>query len=422
MSRKKGLSREELQIHHILSPSSQGTQSTGVTPGQTETITIAPDPPQAPVALSDECMERFAKVMSKQMARTVGEVFEKYNGYDDDEDSDDYSDSEYMGTDRATEYGDDAIDINNNVPKTDVSKSLSLYGIGVNANAGAGTSKDVDLISHPVVEPDNTLPPAKSSRSPTNWYPLKGVLAWATANVDGLKDGSSIEMSDKDRKDIIAEFSPNPQWDHLFTAVSPPVGMTKAMDHPDSKKFDYMFNRLAAEEDFQRSHEDISCGLRLLCEVMSDMSLKNGGPKPGMERNRTLLGRLFQILASATSFGLRGRRELGRKFIPYENATALFATQPSHYSFFGGTSIDSAVTEAVAVAKVNKDLIYVPKKRPFRFRSTHPGGKSFYNKNKDSKPYKNQKSGKFQSGRGGRGRGGNRRKKNRGNPKPTTQE
>ena len=60
MSRKKGLSREELEIQRVLSPGSSGTQSGGVTPGQTG-ITIHADPaPQAPVAIADESMEKLA--------------------------------------------------------------------------------------------------------------------------------------------------------------------------------------------------------------------------------------------------------------------------------------------------------------------------------------------------------------------------
>ena len=87
MSRKRGLSKEELEIQRVLSPSSQGTQSGGVTPGQTGiTIHADADPPQAPVALSDDCMTRLAGIMSKSIARAVGEEFDKRDQYEDYED------------------------------------------------------------------------------------------------------------------------------------------------------------------------------------------------------------------------------------------------------------------------------------------------------------------------------------------------
>ena len=147
-----------------------------------------------------------------------------------------------------------------------------------------------------------------------------------------------------------------------------------------------------------------------------------------MEKNWTLLGSLFQFMTSAASHSMRGRRELGRKFVPLENAPALIATKPSHFCFFGSSSVKSAVTQAVADTKVNKDLIIMPKKRPFRFRSTHPGGKSYYNSNRGSRSYRGQYS-RFDNYRGGkfqrRGRGqGTRRKprQRRATSKPSTQE
>ena len=99
-----------------------------------------------------------------------------------------------------------------------------------------------------------------------------------------------------------------------------------------------------------------------------------------MESNRNLLARVFQCMSSSAVHLSRGRRELGRRFVNLNNAEALFNKAPSHYTFFGSSSVDSAVTQAVSDAKINKDLIVMPKKRRFiPTRSMHPGGKSIYN-------------------------------------------
>ena len=437
MSRKKGLSREELEIQRVLSPSSQGTQSGGVTPGQTG-ITIHADPaPQAPVAIADESMEKLATLMGRSISLAVKREFRRRDRYDEDhydDDYDDYDEDDYDdfidGTDRANSKGDEPLEVNvivdnNNNDIYDVplsSNPLPLHGIGVDANTRADKPVDpVPPTPTPAIKIDKSLPQAKQGRPVTNWYPCEEVLAWAADVIDGL------EMTDQDRKDVAVEFSPEVKWDHLFTAVSPPEGMTKAMEHAETKRNDYLFNRFAAEQDFQRCHADLTCGMRLVLQVISDLK-----KTPGTDKNRYELGRLYQFMTSAASHGMRGRRELGRKFVPLENQPALFATQPSHYSFFGGPSVESAVTQAVADTKVNKDLVIMPKKRPFRFGSTHPGGKSYYN-SRGSRPYRYQnsrsnynnfnKKQNFYQGRRGRGRGTRRKpRQGRASSKPSTQE
>ena len=102
---------------------------------------------------------------------------------------------------------------------------------------------------------------------------------------------------------------------------------------------------------------------------------------PSQDSNRNLLARVFQLMASSASHITRGRRELGRRWVNFDNMEALYKTKPSHYTFFGDTTADEAVSKAVAESKVNKDLLFIPKKRktaPVRY---HPGGKQFYNSN-----------------------------------------
>ena len=117
-------------------------------------------------------------------------------------------------------------------------------------------------------------------------------------------------------------------------------------------------------------------------------------------------------MASSTSHLSRGRRELGRKFVPLSNAAALFRQKPSHYCLFGDTSIDKAVQSAVSKSKVNKDLVVLPKKPVYQqpFRHSYSTGKSQYRGK--FQPSRQQSSsgrrGKFSHSQKGRGRGSRR--------------
>ena len=130
-----------------------------------------------------------------------------------------------------------------------------------------------------------------------------------------------------------------------------------------------------------------------------------------MESNRILLARVFQSMASSAVHLSRGRRELGRRFVNLNNAEALFNKAPSHYTFFGSSSVDSAVSQAVSDSKINKDLIVMPKKRRFiPSRSMHPGGRPYYSYQRGFQPFRGNYNfvpntrGNFRGGQRGRGR------------------
>ena len=59
---------------------------------------------------------------------------------------------------------------------------------------------------------------------------------------------------------------------------------------------------------------------------------------------------------------LKSSLGLGQCFVNLNYAEALFNKAPSHYTFFGSSSVDTAVTQAVSDSKINKDLIVMPKK------------------------------------------------------------
>ena len=195
------------------------------------------------------------------------------------------------------------------------------------------------------------------------------------------------------------------------------------MKHPLTKERDYLFHRYEAESHFYSANMDLSAGLRPLLEVLS-----NTKDMSDMKHNRNLLARVFQAMASSSSHMSRGRRELGRPFVPLANAPALFRTKPSHFCLFGDKSLDEAVQKAVSKAKVNKDLVHVPKrKRSQPFRASGPSGQSYsygkssqrYQSGYSQSPKKNFSQGRRKPQKSGRRRGG---KSSQQRSKATSQE
>ena len=213
----------------------------------------------------------------------------------------------------------------------------------------------------PLPLPDASLP-LPSLRPPMNWDPDPSVLSWGVTTLD------TCEWSKEDREKLIKDFSPNEDFDHIFTAVPNPPELLAAIKHKDNIDRDYLFKRAETEHHLYSAAEDLSCGLRPLIEVISDLKGKN------MDHTRSLLAKVFQSMASASCRISRGRRELGRRFVPLETAPSLFRNKPSHQCIFGGRSIDAAVQKASDSKKVNKDLVFVPRKKTQPFRGA---GSSF---------------------------------------------
>ena len=450
MSHNRGVrSKEEREVQNVLSPGSQSTISgdfdrdqniitlteSRQNPNALQATSIASNAPKAscstsnaPKASISKELEAISQTFSDTLVNTLTAFGfarnDELEEYDDDEyyDEDDYEGIEHvqeLPTGRPTHsdeiFGTDInehpIDDNNNnlansnVPKTNVNFSnVPITNVNL-----PNTVNPIPV--SPVVEPDKTLPLPLTSRAPTNWHPDPSVMAWATNTVD------SCEWTDVDRLFFEKLFSPEKQYDHLFTAVAPPNGMSQAMQAPETKKRDYLFQRAVCEDHLLQANKDIVCGFRPLLEVISN--LKND---PNQSENRTLLARVFQSMASSNIHLSRGRRELGRRFVNLSNAEALFNKPPSHHTFFGSSSVDSAVTQAVANSKINKDLIVMPRKRKyFPSRSYHPGGKSAFNYNSSrgahsfrNHPYRYEN---FRSR--GRGRG---RSSRRGRSRPQQQK
>ena len=344
-----------------------------------------------------------------------GEPFD--NEYDSYEDSEGIEHVQELPTGRPTHSDNQIFGIDVNEPNVDTNNNS--VSNAPKADSTLQKTLDPNPVS-PVVEPDKTLPLPMTSRAPTNWYPDPSVLAWAIQTVD------TCEWTDDDRAVFEKQFSPEEKYDHLFTAVAPPNGMTQALQATETKKRDYLFHRAVCEEFLLQSNKDIVCGFRPLLEVLSNMK-----DVPEMKENRNLLARVFQSMASSSIHLSRGRRELGRRFVNLSNAEALFNKPPSHYTFFGSSSVDTAVTQAVADSKINKDLIVMPKKRKFiPSRFMHPGGKPYYNYNNSSRGFQNfrnyaNKYENFRSGRRGQGRSSRRgrsRPQQKSNPKTSAGE
>ena len=123
-----------------------------------------------------------------------------------------------------------------------------------------------------------------------------------------------------------------------------------------------------------------------------------------MEGTRLNLAYVFQSMASACCHLSRGRRELGRRFVPIESANVLFKNKPSHYCIFGFDSIKAATDNSAEVKNVNKELVHIQKKRKFfrtsqKFKPWHQSRDKF-----------DSFRGKFHKGRRGKGNRGHRGK------------
>ena len=261
-----------------------------------------------------------------------------------------------------------------------------------------------------VVAPDNSLP--MSGLETPNFFPDPAVMAWAKLIVD------SSEWSVEDRKSLMKEFIPEKELEHFFIPVHMPQQIKDAMQHRTIIESDYLLKRYTTETYLYNCNFDIVTTYRPLLQVISNLK-----GDPAHEKDRFLLGRVFQGLVSSTSKLSRGRRELARRFVPLSNAPAFYRTKPSHTSIFGGESTQSAVDQAVKDSKQDKSLVFIPKKKPFRsFGASGKGfqGHRFQNPQKYNpvnsyqsyqypqyQSYQNNNSGKSYRGKGrGRGRGG----------------
>ena len=222
----------------------------------------------------------------------------------------------------------------------------------------SGTDPVVDAIA------DTELPGVNEALP--NWRPRRGVMAWAASMLD------SVEWSNDDRKLLDTRFVPEPEFAHIFEAVHMPQDLMSCMKNKATVTSDYLFNRFSTETYLYNANQDITTSYKPLLEVIS--SLKD---VPGQGENRILLAKAFQGLVAATVKLSRGRRELARRFVPLENAQALFKTKPSHSCIFGGSSLDEAVAQAVKDSTKNKQLVYVPKKPKQPFRGAGAAEKGF---------------------------------------------
>ena len=243
--RKSTLSKEELEIQQVLSPGSQNEPS-DISPGQPEPSA----PPQA--SLSMDCMKDFAGIISesisKSMSHSMVEMFNNYGMFDHEE-SDEYSEQEgdFVGDDAFEGFdlpmrgpcssGTAAREAFEN-EKSQRNVLPQFGAVNENSNPIVIEVPNIDIHksdgavanSPAVVEPDNTLPSARTSRAPTNWYPDAGVLAWAAQMVD------VCEWSEADRDAFSKDFSPQVIYYHIFTVVEGPKDMLEALELPEIKK------------------------------------------------------------------------------------------------------------------------------------------------------------------------------------------
>ena len=418
--KRRRLSPEELEIHQLLSPDDSTSTISAPAPAQRGPVKILsnmrPDT-QAPATATIADVRNIVNEMSTNIFSQLKDFMQSQ----DNETSSEYSDEddEELASEHLSENEDDApfFDVNVNEPlRSDVSggavQQPTLPGAARSVIPGGGDSNAAmssapELPTNPqVVAPDPSLP-SLSSRAPQNWSPDLSTLAW----VDNCLD--TKEWTEADRAAIVVQHSPDPDLDHLFTAVPTPDSLVKAMESSVTKERDYLFSRAEADRLFYEGAKDLSCSSRLLVSVLSDM--KDDEDKT--VRNK--LAKVFEGMASCMSQTSRGRRELGRRFVPFAIAPALFKMKPSHHCLFGKKSLEEAIAAAQQASAINEDLVIMPKRaKPQPFPGAGSGGSKPWAKNKKFGGNKtNQKDANFQKGQKGKGK---QRRGSRGKRHPKT--
>ena len=261
-----------MEIQSVLSPDAQGKLSfkpskdgntkadafgdTGDSAAATPTI------PQPVAVLSSESIKEMALVISSSLVNVLNDrgVLPPESSVQNNENSDsEFIDEEDYESD-SSEVG-EGIDVLRELPKGRPNQmdrnNVPVFGVNINEGSKLHRRKVVADIhvpsvsvdpnppvspNPPVIVPDKTLPSVISTRAPTNWYPDLEVMAW------GCEMADKSEWTSADREIIEKQLSPDPQHDHLFTAVAPPPGMLAKIQSTETRKKDYNFRRAATEE------------------------------------------------------------------------------------------------------------------------------------------------------------------------------
>ena len=397
--RQRVLSQDELELHAILgSPSASFSTATAFSSNENDQHNIIENPPQNENKVKENSKNPDMRQMFKEFMEYYNEM-KDYKEPEQEEEEDEelpiaqpmfgvnvneqsirveagegtYAPSEILPNTSAF-ISDAPVDVN--MPHTTAAAPTQTYNM-IPSNVPIPTGNAPIISGHvPLTSgnapgsssttslplPDASLP-LPSLRPPKNWDPDPSVLSWAVTTLD------TCEWSKEDKDSVIKEFSPNEAYDHIFTAVPNPPDLLAAIKHKENLDRDYLFKRAETEHHLFSAAEDLSCGLRPLVDVISELKGQN------LDHIRTKLAKVFQSMASASCKISRGRRELGRRFVPLETAPSLFRSKPSHSSIFGGKSVDEAVQKAADSKKVNKDLVFVSRKRTQPFRGSGSSSK-----------------------------------------------
>ena len=80
---------------------------------------------------------------------------------------------------------------------------------------------------------------------------------------------------------------------------------------------------------------------------------------------RSLLSEGVLGIASAMIKITRARRELFRRYFDFAVSKQLYSFDPSHTQFFGGSSLDDRVKEAVTLSEARKNMLFRPKPKTY---------------------------------------------------------
>ena len=263
-------------------------------------------------------------------------------------------------------------------PVTESASSTHTQSLGVSQDKESGETIDKDLYV-----------PSKCS---PNWSPSEGVVRWAIRTFDE-------EWSLDQVKEYESKFVAPPELKHFFTPIPINKAIEEQLNSEYTKNTDKGFNRRDTERILFRAAKDICVAYGPIFQVLTML-----GNRGDCRSERSLLSEGVLGIASAMNKITRARRELFRRYFDYKVSKDLYAFDPSHSQFFGGSSLDDRVKEAKTLSDTRQNMLFRPKPKISKKNYSATGG---FQEN-----FRRQKSQKGQNGQNrgrGRGRGRGRR-------------
>ena len=262
-------------------------------------------------------------------------------------------------------------------PVTESASSTHTQSLGDSQDKESGETIDKDLYV-----------PSKCS---PNWSPSKGVVIWASRTFDEEWNLDQV-------KEYESKFVAPPELKHFFTPIPINKAIEEQLNSEYTKNTDKGFNRRDTERILFRAAKDICVAYGPIFQVLTML-----GNRGDCRSERSLLSEGVLGIASAMIKITRARRELFRRYFDYKVSKDLYAFDPSHSQFFGGSSLDDRVKEAKTLSDTRQNMLFRPKPKISKKNYSATGFQENFRRQKSQKGQNGQNRGR------GRGRGRGRR-------------